>query len=573
MRHLRELLIDAWSWLNYKQAMAHPARPGQHAFPELNTSWVPDADMRRLAGYMFLAAYDSNQAGQLASITGDDHHGVERRELGDPSKLIDTTLSYLLGPKQTIVVPGAEHADEADEPTPEVKAAADLQERLRSWADKELLPLRMQQVERCAVRCGDSVYTVAWKPAKRRVLLRTYDPGWYFPEWDEGEQDAQEYPQRVHFAWELPADPVRGLKDRVRRITYGLGPIGAATAPGRTADGRAIHEQVAGADGDPMLIVGDTLDPLTGTVTRTYPWAPGKPTATDTDSASASSTTGTPIVALAGARLPIDRSTGQPLPVRVEAGSVCQLNDNGRMDTLDTSAQLAELRQRVDHLIDRLAANTRLTAAGFGSLDPANCRTGTRCRSLSARSIPSSAGCGWPATTSTSCCCAWCSACTRPGRSGSPASRCLPASCGVRTPPPTAPPSSTTSCRATRRVCSPWRPQSACCRKPDTPSRTSPRRSSGSRSGPSTRLPVSPTRPATMRRSANTWAFPKLTRPRLCRLSTRGRPRRTARRPARPRLCRCRRHRCSRPARLGSLAKPVQAPVNARPEGSSSRDD
>ncbi|MET9410218.1 hypothetical protein ABZX90_31340 [Streptomyces sp. NPDC002935] len=460
MRHPRELLIDAWSWLNYKQAMAHPGRPGHHAFPELNNSWVPAEDLRRLAAYKFLAAYDSNQAGQLASVTGDDQHGMERRELGDPSKLIDTTLSYLLGAEQTIVVPGAERPDQAGEqPTQEAKAAADLQDKLRSWAEKELLPLRIQQAERCAVRSGDGVYTLAWEPSKRRVLLRTYDPGWYFPEWDEGEQDAQEYPQRVHFAWELSADPVRGLKDRVRRITYELGPIGPATAPGQTSDGRAIREQVAGADGDPVLTVGDTLDALTGTVTRTYPWAPGKPSsttcyltdaewlledlgsahdvfslpadkaayrvrsdgqvldrldlmvdfipvvhvpnsipdvgehwgkptlapvlqlmdelqATDTDSASASSTTGTPIVALAGARLPIDRSTGQPLPVRVEAGTVWQLSDNGRMDALDTSAQLAELRQRVDHLLDRLASNTRLTTAGLGTLDVAKVPSG-----------------------------------------------------------------------------------------------------------------------------------------------------------------------------------------------------
>ncbi|MGW4042233.1 hypothetical protein [Streptomyces sp. NPDC004721] len=98
--------------------------------------------------------------------------------------------------------------------------------------------------------------------------------------------------------------------------------------------------------------------------------------ATDTDSASASATTGTPIIALAGAHLPIDRSTGQPMPVRVEAGSVWQLSDQGRMDTLDTSAQLAELRERIDHLMDRLASNTRLTTAGIGSLDPAKVPSG-----------------------------------------------------------------------------------------------------------------------------------------------------------------------------------------------------
>ncbi|MGW4047786.1 hypothetical protein [Streptomyces sp. NPDC004721] len=453
---LRELLIDAWSWLNYKQAMADPNRPGQHAFPELNTSWVPGEDLRRLAAYKFLAAYDSNQAGQLASVTGDDH-GVERRELGDPSKLIDTTLGYLLGAEQNIVVPGADHAGQ-DKPTPESVAAADLQERLRAWADKELLPLRVQQCERCAVRSGDGVYTLAWEPSKQRVLLRTYDPGFYFPEWDEGEQDAQEYPTRVHFAWDLAADPARGIKARVRRITYELAPISWATQPG-AVDGRSVRELVVGGDGEPVLTAGDTLDAATGTVTRAYPWAPDKPSAitcyltdaewlledlgrahdvfslppdkatyrvrsdgqvldrldlmvdfipvvhipnsipdvgehwgkstlatplqlldelaaTDTDSASASATTGTPIVALAGARLPIDRTTGQPLPVRVEAGSVWQLSDSGRMDTLDTSAQLAELRQRIDHLMDRLASNTRLTTAGLGSLDPAKVPSG-----------------------------------------------------------------------------------------------------------------------------------------------------------------------------------------------------
>ncbi|MEU4094464.1 hypothetical protein [Streptomyces sp. NPDC026673] len=454
---LRELLIDAWSWLNYKQAMADPTRPGQNAFPELNTSWVPGEELRRLSAYKFLAAYDSNQAGQLAAVTG-EQHGVERRELGDPSKLIDTTLGYLLGAEQTIMVPGADHAQQ-DHATAEDQAAAELQHKLRAWADKELLPLRIQQAERCAVRCGDGVYTLAWEPAKQRALLRTYDPGFYFPEWDEGEQDAQEYPSRVHFAWELAADPARGLKARVRRITYELGPIGPSTASGSTEDGRAIREQVAGADGDPVLTVGDTLDPLTGTVTRVYPWAPGRPSgttcyltdaewlledlglahdvfslpldkaayrvrsdgqvlhgldlmcdfipvvhipnsvpdvgehwgkstlatvlqlldelaATDTDSASASATTGTPIVALAGARLPIDRSTGQPMPVRVEAGTVWQLSDSGRMDTLDTSAQLAELRQRIDHLLDRLASNTRLTTAGLGTLDVAKVPSG-----------------------------------------------------------------------------------------------------------------------------------------------------------------------------------------------------
>ncbi|MFE4958707.1 hypothetical protein ACFRCW_32905 [Streptomyces sp. NPDC056653] len=97
------------------------------------------------------------------------------------------------------------------------------------------------------MRCGDGVYTLAWEPSKRRALLRTYDPGFYFPEWDEGEQDSAEYPSRMHFAWELAADPVRGLKARVRRITYGLGPIGPShhSQPhrGRSRRPRRVHRR------------------------------------------------------------------------------------------------------------------------------------------------------------------------------------------------------------------------------------------------------------------------------------------------------------------------------------------
>ncbi|MGW0822551.1 hypothetical protein [Streptomyces sp. NPDC002845] len=450
---LRQLVIDAWSWLNYKPVMADPRRPGRNAFTELAASWVPDEDLRRLAAYKLLAAYDSNQAGQVTAASGDDA-GLERRELGDAAKLVDTALGYLLGSEQTIVVQGAEHANDDDPPANAAEAAA-VQAQLRSWAEKELLPLRMQQTERTAILTGDGIYTLAWDPSKARVLLRSLDPGFYFPELPEdGEQDGTEFPTRVHFAWELPEDPRRGLKARVRRVTYELGPIGPATKAGTAKDGKPVRERVYGADGEPVLIVGDRLDADTGTVRRMYPWSPEQPSgttcyltdaewllddlnraddvynfpadkaayrvrsdgevldrldlmvdfipvihlinsipaagehwgqpvlakvlqgldelsATDSDSSSASATTGSPIIGLAGARLPVDRRTGQPLPVRVQAGMVWQLDEGGRMDALDTSAQLAELRARVDHLLDRIAGNSRLTSSGLGTLDPA----------------------------------------------------------------------------------------------------------------------------------------------------------------------------------------------------------
>ncbi|THA38147.1 hypothetical protein [Streptomyces sp. A1547] len=448
---LRTLITDVWSWLDYKPVMADPRQPGRNAWSELTSSWVPDEDLRRLSAYRMLAAYDSNQAGQVAAITGDDSAGEERRELGDASKLIDTALGYLLGADQTITVPGAEQI--SPEASDGQAQAAAVQERLRVWAETELLPLRLQQAERTAILLGDAVYSLAWDPAKGRVLLRTWDPGLYFPEWPDDEQDAGEFPTRVHLAWEIPEDIRRGTKARLRRITYEIAPITPASRPATSKDGARFREPIVGEGGEALLVPGDTQDPMTGVITRTYPWSAGRPSpytcyltdaewdlddlkhsdllydlplhkatfrvradgevlhqldlqadfiplihitnniphsgdhwgkptlatvlqgldelsATDTDSSAASATTGSPIIGLAGARLPIDRNTGQPLPVKVRAGTVWQLNDGGRMDVLDTSAQLAELRSRIDHVLDRIAANSRLTSAGLGTLDP-----------------------------------------------------------------------------------------------------------------------------------------------------------------------------------------------------------
>jgi hypothetical protein len=156
---LRTLDIDAWSWLNDKPVMADPDRPAnRRAFPELG-SWVPAVDVRRLAAYKLLAAYDSNQAEQFAAVAG-DHHGLERRELGDASKLIDTTLGYLLGAEQTIVVSEADQADQVEPPAGAARAA-EVQEQLPAWTDKELLPLRIQQAERAP--CGPATGCTPWR--------------------------------------------------------------------------------------------------------------------------------------------------------------------------------------------------------------------------------------------------------------------------------------------------------------------------------------------------------------------------------------------------------------------------
>jgi hypothetical protein len=271
---LRKVVIDGWSWLNYKPVFSDPrGMPNRRAFPEAQASWVPAADERRLAAYKLLAAYDNNQAAELAAILDGDT-ARDRREFGDPAMFVETVMAHVLGREQHITVPGAEH-DDPTEPDPAAAAAERVQDLLREWADDELLPMRIQQTERKAVALGDGVYRLAWDPAKQRPTVRAGEPGFYFPVIGE-DDDGGEFPQRVHFAWELPEDPKKGLKPRLRRITYELAPIGAATGAGVDSKGRAVRAPLTteGPDGEavPVLGQGDTIDEASGTITRQYAW-------------------------------------------------------------------------------------------------------------------------------------------------------------------------------------------------------------------------------------------------------------------------------------------------------------
>jgi hypothetical protein len=271
----RRLVIDGWSWLNYKPVFSDPTRgmPHRRAFPEAQASWVPAADERRLAAYKLLAAYDNNQAAELAVFL-DGEAARDRREFGDPAMFIEALLANVLGREQHIVVPGAEH-DGAGDPSPETQAAEHVEDLLREWSDTELLPMRIQQTERKAVSLGDGVYRMAWDPAKQRATVRAEDPGFYFPVIAE-DDDGGEFPTRVHFAWELAEDVKKGLKPRLRRITFELGLIGAATSTGVDSSGRPVRAPLTteGPDGEavPVLGQGDILNADSGTVTRQYAW-------------------------------------------------------------------------------------------------------------------------------------------------------------------------------------------------------------------------------------------------------------------------------------------------------------
>jgi hypothetical protein len=453
----RNLVIDAWSWLNYKPVFNDPrGMPYRRAFPEAAATWVPADDERRLAAYKLLAAYDNNQAGELAALRDGDA-ARERREFGDPAMFVDTLTAHVMGREQHIVVPGADHTPGTDPQADTVAAAAArMQELLRDWAEAELLPMRMLQVERTTVLLGDGVYLLYWDPAKRRARIKTVDPGFYYPVLGE-DDDGADYPDRVHLAWELPEDRRRGLPARLRRITYELDWIRPATASGMDPAGRPVRAPVLSTpdpDSDtpatPVLGPGDRLDE-TGAISRMYPWNDepayrtcyltdatwdlsdlkgpldvdslpmdkahyatgldgevldrldlyldfvpivhvpntvppagehwGQPSlakalqvfdelaGTDTDSSKASATTGSPIVALSG------KSTGRQ-QLEVGPGVLFELGEGGRMDTLNTAPQLAELRNQRHDLADQAANVVRLPAVSLGTMDPSKVPSG-----------------------------------------------------------------------------------------------------------------------------------------------------------------------------------------------------
>jgi hypothetical protein len=74
-------------------------------------------------------------------------------------------LGYLLGSEQKVTVEGAENAND-ETPTP---GAA----------------------ERASVLLGGSVMMPAWNPQKQRPTTRVYDPGFFFPQEDDEDEDTE----------------------------------------------------------------------------------------------------------------------------------------------------------------------------------------------------------------------------------------------------------------------------------------------------------------------------------------------------------------------------------------------
>ena len=301
MGRWRELVIDAWSAVSHKGPMDNSPRSRFEGWTP--SSWMGEEHRRRLTAYTIFAAYDQNVSREFL-ITSNDADRSDRREYGDAALVIDTVLAHVLGESQEVVVPGADAYDpeldewepgepaegedpEPDPRTPEqvadnaaARALADRQEFLRQWADDVHLPLRLTDTERNAVRSGDGVLLLGWNGRQQRPVPAVMDPGFYFPVLPDT-LDSYDYPEKVHFAWELPADDFEDGKARVRRITYELRDLAPIVDEDAAAaydpDEPEYDDAVFSLPPDTEWATVDEDGWVHRVVVRRYPWAQDEP--------------------------------------------------------------------------------------------------------------------------------------------------------------------------------------------------------------------------------------------------------------------------------------------------------
>lgn len=241
----QELVLDPWAGLSHRPIL----NPKEGGNGSLAASWVgsrTSTDTRRLNAYIVLRTYIDNCS---RLFLADNSRQREHREYGDAALMVDAILAAVLGEDLTVQVDGAD----ADEPTPpepdepdvaeevtdppvppepdadalaeftaahaEWETATARQDWLDTWLRKERFALKIHETERNAVQLGDGVYVLSWSNAKKRVRIKIYDPGFYFPVLDQDDDD--EFPSRVHLAWEYEeADDGGKVTCYVRRITF-----------------------------------------------------------------------------------------------------------------------------------------------------------------------------------------------------------------------------------------------------------------------------------------------------------------------------------------------------------------
>lgn len=451
-------VLDAWAALSFKRDTAWKLRSSERALAPM--SWVGQDDRRRIEAYLLLSAYFQNVARLFAPAETTDEERRSTREYGDAALLVKTARTAVLGEDQSIVVDGASD-DPGEEPElpegadddrraefeaehaewvtrrAEVDAAAEREEWLRDWASSQVerLTSKMMEVETDAQKLGDGVYVLGWSPSKRRVRLRIYDPASYFPVLDPSAAE-DEFPRRVHIAWEFEQGLGTERRRFVRRLTWELAPIrpleddrgdllegdggGLVFADDVRADefGRPfrmlpysdepVYETCYHSDGTWEVTDAD-LDSLTEKAAR---WAiddagrlvrgvdlgidflpvvhlPNTVAIKDhfgealitslsqiLDDLSAADTDSAKSADLVG--VPMIGVSGVVVDdeVTVRPGALLRMGSEGKLSVVDISGGLVALGKHVDRLLDRLSTNARLPDAVLGRIDPADISSG-----------------------------------------------------------------------------------------------------------------------------------------------------------------------------------------------------
>lgn len=421
-------LFDAWTPLSFKRALGNRDQAGtSYSLPV----WTGDHS-RRLMAYQVLQAFIDNSARHFLT-NPDERVREQHREYGDAALIRDQVLSALLGEEQTIVTDGAEDYNpdenlgdldpgEGTEEGSDARAAAqrawEFQEWIRNWATQERFRLKLIETERNAVGLGDGVYSLGYNAEKGRVRLRCWDPGFYFPVLDDGNED--DFPRKVHIAWEIPPPKTGPLKDkiRVRRITWELVDVepwqpayqdepatvtcmmsdgvftldlGSPAGIENLTDARVEWAEYRQPDGTvtewrnidlkidfiPVIHNPNTISLLnhfgTSSLARVMQILDDLANA-DTDLQAASATTGNPVVTIKGASLGNDER-GNPKRLTYRPGEVIETGD-GTMGVLDTSKSLDALITYTDRLLDRISTNSRLPGSILGRVDQSDISSG-----------------------------------------------------------------------------------------------------------------------------------------------------------------------------------------------------
>lgn len=419
---MAERIIDQWAGLNHKTIMR-----GLGSAVEDLPSWVPRSEFRRLNAYRILAAYRLNASREFVEADSDDDR-VDRREYGDADLFVRQVAAAVIGRGASLSVTGSNRPPEEppEDASPEqvaefqrVSAAfpqlVQRQAEISKWAEDEQWSLRINNAEEDAVGIGDTVYWLTFSARRNRVRLRVLDPGFYFPVY-AADGDADDYPSKVHLAWEYEeedgidsftrrGEPVRWL----RRITYELVQTEPRTvaysedpvtetclmtdARWRLNDlrGDARDLDIASAfitendEGQPILELDLGIDfipvvhlPNMG-ATGGSPWGTSLLISVaqvlddiqiaDTDSSAAMSVAGGPPIAVAG-------TSKSETVEHYGPRTTWFLPTGGGASVLDTSKGLESLQKHVDRLFKRASTNARVPEEVLGKTGAADVPSG-----------------------------------------------------------------------------------------------------------------------------------------------------------------------------------------------------